>query len=67
MRDVERRASRSENRSRSVNYRLGVLEIFGGARRNRTDDLFNAIEALSQLSYGPILKAPHGMWSPELL
>src|SRR5476651_2671521 len=26
---------------------------FGGARRNRTDDLFNAIEALSQLSYGP--------------
>ena len=26
----------------------------GGARRNRTDDLFNAIEALSQLSYGPI-------------
>ena len=29
------------------------LRIFGGARRNRTDDLFNAIEALSQLSYGP--------------
>ena len=28
---------------------------FGGARRNRTDDLFNAIEALSQLSYGPTL------------
>ncbi len=35
----------------------------GGARRNRTDDLFNAIEALSQLSYGPKLSnlavAPH--------
>jgi hypothetical protein len=29
--------------------------LFGGARRNRTDDLFNAIEALSQLSYGPTL------------
>ena len=29
------------------------LGKFGGARRNRTDDLFNAIEALSQLSYGP--------------
>src|ERR1700722_14394925 len=28
----------------------------GGARRNRTDDLFNAIEALSQLSYGPDLQ-----------
>jgi hypothetical protein len=29
----------------------------GGARRNRTDDLFNAIEALSQLSYGPTFQA----------
>ena len=29
------------------------LAELGGARRNRTDDLFNAIEALSQLSYGP--------------
>src|SRR5271156_3027214 len=28
----------------------------GGARRNRTDDLFNAIEALSQLSYGPVFQ-----------
>ena len=28
----------------------------GGARRNRTDDLFNAIEALSQLSYGPTFR-----------
>src|SRR5260370_3084749 len=28
----------------------------GGARRNRTDDLFNAIEALSQLSYGPLFQ-----------
>ena len=25
----------------------------GGASRNRTDDLYNAIVALSQLSYGP--------------
>jgi hypothetical protein len=31
-------------------------KLFGGARRNRTDDLFNAIEALSQLSYGPIFR-----------
>ncbi len=29
------------------------LERFGGANRNRTDDLLNAIQALSQLSYGP--------------
>src|SRR5208337_4988591 len=27
-----------------------IKELVGGARRNRTDDLFNAIEALSQLS-----------------
>ena len=29
--------------------------IFGGARRDRTADLLNAIQALSQLSYGPTL------------
>ena len=29
------------------------LEENGGAGRNRTDDLYNAIVALSQLSYGP--------------
>jgi hypothetical protein len=27
---------------------------FGGARRDRTADLLNAIQALSQLSYGPL-------------
>ncbi len=27
----------------------------GGANRDRTDDLYNAIVALSQLSYGPTL------------
>ena len=29
------------------------LEKTGGARRDRTADLYNAIVALSQLSYGP--------------
>ncbi len=29
----------------------------GGARRDRTADLYNAIVALSQLSYGPVLLA----------
>jgi hypothetical protein len=28
----------------------------GGASRDRTDDLFHAMEALSQLSYGPVRK-----------
>jgi hypothetical protein len=27
----------------------------GGADRDRTDDLLNAIQALSQLSYGPTI------------
>jgi hypothetical protein len=36
---------------------------FGGARRNRTDDLFNGIEALSQLSYGPIFSS--GLWEGD--
>ena len=27
--------------------------MFGGANRDRTDDLYNAIVALSQLSYSP--------------
>ena len=35
-----------------VGYRMS-----GGARRDRTADLVNAIHALSQLSYGPILPA----------
>tara|TARA_R110002049_G_scaffold52872_6_gene147615 strand:- start:36140 stop:36325 length:186 start_codon:yes stop_codon:yes gene_type:complete len=29
----------------------------GGADQDRTDDLYNAIVALSQLSYGPTLSA----------
>ena len=28
--------------------------IFGGAKRDRTADLLHAMQALSQLSYGPI-------------
>ena len=30
----------------------------GGAGRDRTDDLYNAIVALSQLSYGPTVSCP---------
>ena len=36
------------------NYQISVLlRDFGGAEGNRTLDLLNAIQALSQLSYGP--------------
>ena len=34
------------------------LKRRGGARRNRTDDLLNANQALSQLSYGPVSMQP---------
>ena len=31
------------------------MDLFGGAERDRTADLLNAIQALSQLSYGPTM------------
>ncbi len=34
-------------------YKFIELWEGGGANRDRTDDLYNAIVALSQLSYGP--------------
>ena len=34
-------------------YKVSKLWKGGGANRDRTDDLYNAIVALSQLSYGP--------------
>ena len=34
-------------------WSLPFLQGSGGARRDRTDDLLNANQALSQLSYGP--------------
>jgi hypothetical protein len=38
----------------------------GGASRDRTDDLFHAMEALSQLSYGPVRKTLNlkGLYPP---
>ena len=36
-----------------------VLISNGGARRDRTDDLLLAKQALSQLSYGPLMAGPH--------
>ena len=40
-----------------MNYQISVLiRKFGGAEGNRTLDLLNAIQALSQLSYGPTIE-----------
>src|SRR5215831_19545660 len=38
-------------------FELGRIARSGGARRDRTDDLLLAKQALSQLSYGPVQAA----------
>src|SRR5689334_3358532 len=51
----------TSRRNASVVYRTNsqnVSEDFGGAEGDRTPDLLNAIQALSQLSYGPVFHAP---------
>jgi hypothetical protein len=36
---------------------MGTIQV-GGARRDRTADLLHAMQALSQLSYGPAAGSP---------
>ena len=49
-----------------------ALSINGGARRDRTADLLHAMQALSQLSYSPVMRpsvrdsGAHCMELPEL-
>ena len=38
------------------------INIFGGGKRDRTDDLLHAMQALSQLSYTPRI---HESWVPH--
>ena len=42
----------------------GLHQVNGGARRDRTDDLLNANQALSQLSYGPNRRGTPGKAGP---
>ncbi len=41
-------------RHKKIRYTNVYLIFFGGDKRDRTADLLNAIQALSQLSYTPI-------------
>ncbi len=41
---------------RGFEPRNGLMSGFGGAKRDRTADLLHAMQALSQLSYGPVSK-----------
>ena len=36
-------------------YRFGFTTVSGGAEEDRTPDLLRARQALSQLSYGPVV------------
>jgi hypothetical protein len=45
-------------------YSWTVFEQFGGARRNRTDDILLAKQALSLLSYGPEMVHKDGIEPP---
>src|SRR5215469_5202231 len=58
--DVQRCGAPECNKGPS--HRRRALVRIGGAKRDRTADLYNAIVALSQLSYGPNLRlgAPPG-------
>ena len=47
-----------DKRRKKINRQHGTVDG-GGARRDRTDDLLHAMQALSQLSYGP--KLPRGI------
>ena len=50
-----------------IEFAKAGLPKVGGANRNRTDDLLNAIQALSQLSYGPNRVRGFGTAAPEKL
>jgi hypothetical protein len=55
-----RLTARAAYRTQMVRRAVAHLKV-GGARRDRTDDLVNAIHALSQLSYGPTFGANTGV------
>ena len=43
----------TRNLHQFFDYPDGLMSGFGGAKRDRTADLLHAMQALSQLSYGP--------------
>ncbi len=51
--------------ARHQDNRPGTPPFVGGADRDRTDDLLNANQALSQLSYSPISKDESGKMKDE--
>ena len=47
--------NKAKRKSLGTRFKTGFQDFFpGGDDRDRTDDLLNAIQALSQLSYAPV-------------
>ncbi len=61
---TKQRNSEEEGEADLVKLKMVDLEMSGGAKRDRTADLYNAIVALSQLSYSPVQHSPSGVTRP---
>ncbi len=59
---MTRKVTRKQNRRDKPGDKS--FEMSGGAERDRTVDLLNAIQALSQLSYSPIKDLPEAQGGP---
>jgi hypothetical protein len=58
----------NQHADRQINHpstHTHLQQKIGGARRDRTDDILLAKQALSQLSYGPNFM-PHGSYRPSM-
>jgi hypothetical protein len=55
-------ASKNKQIDKKMERPLHIMLENGGADRDRTDDLHNAIVALFQLSYGPQYDNSYKMW-----
>jgi hypothetical protein len=61
MSDITRAPAKADNaRIDSLANEMAMSVPSGGARRDRTDDLLLAKQALSQLSYGPLRDGQQG-------
>ena len=49
-----RNTPNTPKKAKKESRNLSISRLFGGDKRDRTADLLNAIQALSQLSYTPI-------------
>ena len=58
-------ARETRTRNPPANQPLAIPRTGGGPDRDRTDDLLDANQALSQLSYGPKITVPMPRWEVD--